>query len=597
MRIIAAGGINENDGAAFEECQDGYNFELTFGDTDWRPRKPFDLKGTATNSGDIRGIMQLIKRDDTETTLIFEDDGVTPTIYEWNGAATFTSKRTATLAIGSKLRDVYFGLDDVIVIVDVAKLTPLMKWDGTTLTRNLTGLFDGNPAAVTSITRVGTTATVTTTASHGMATGDLMVIAGAVETDYNIEAEITVTGASTYTYQVAGSPATPATGTITFDKGTELYARYGVIHNGRLWLLNVKAGATDTPHLMVASEFENIESYDTTKRAKDSSFSTGNEAFYMVSPDLRPINGATVFNKELIISTVGGRIFRLSGTDSTNYEWLPYYAGSASVGTEAMINFGNDVAFMREGGAIDTLRATDLSGDVSVDDISRWIPSNTQGLTDAIAVYDAQNEDNQRVFFFVQGKVLVLFKNFLYGSQFSPWSIYRTDHSSNFNTNAVKYLRRPGETTYSIYFGNGDGGIFDLNGVGGSGDAGSSPVRTIRKTRLVEELDTLGSQIHGNVRFRRRGQCNLTLEFDWSDEYNITDVNVPLSGPPPGDTAVYFGGPVYFGGDFYFSQGFQFADQVSTRHFSPTGRSKSFFMTQSIETNVRFQIDHIELLA
>ena len=594
MRIIAAGGLNENDGAALEECQEGFNFELTYGDVDFRPRKPIDLKGTSTNGGDISGILQLIKRDDTETTLIFDDDGAAPELFLWDGASTFTSKRTDNLAIGSKLRDVYYSLDDVIVTVDIAKLTPIMNWDGTTVTRHLTGLFDGNPAAVTSITRTGSTATVTTTAAHGMSTGDLMVIAGAVETDYNIEAEITVTGASTYTYEVAGSPATPATGTITFDKGTELFARYGVIHNGRLWLFNVKTGSTDSAHLMVASFFEDIETFDTTKRAGDSGFSTGNEAFYMLSPDLREINGVAVFNKELIVSTEGGRVFRLTGNDSTNYSWVDYYAGSASIGTETVVNFGNDVAFMRQGGNIDTIRATETSGDVSVDDISRWIPDQVKDVNDALAVYDPQN---QKVYFFVGNKVLVLFKEFLYGSQLSPWSVYKTQHSGNFNTNAARYLRRPGETTWSLYFGDASGYIFDMNGEGGSGDGGTAAIQTRRKTRLVEEIPAQQSQIHGKVRYRRQGACSLDLEFDWSDEYNITTASIPLSGPPEGDIGAYFGGDVYFGGDIYFSQGFEFTRQVSTRNFSPTGRAKSFFMTASLETNVNFQIDHIELLA
>lgn len=69
--------------------------------------------------------------------------------------------------------------------------------------------------AVTSITRSFTTATVTTTASHSFVTGQSITIAGAVETDYNGTFTITVTGAATFTYTVANSPTTPATGTIT----------------------------------------------------------------------------------------------------------------------------------------------------------------------------------------------------------------------------------------------------------------------------------------------------------------------------------------------------------------------------------------------
>ena len=71
------------------------------------------------------------------------------------------------------------------------------------------------PAAdVVTITRSGSTATVSHT-THGLSTGDLVKIRGADQSEYNQKATITVTGASSYTYTVSGTPATPATGTIT----------------------------------------------------------------------------------------------------------------------------------------------------------------------------------------------------------------------------------------------------------------------------------------------------------------------------------------------------------------------------------------------
>lgn len=70
--------------------------------------------------------------------------------------------------------------------------------------------------SVSSITRSGTTATVTTASSHNLASAVPVTIAGANEPEYNVtDAAITVTGTDTFTYTVTGSPATPATGTIT----------------------------------------------------------------------------------------------------------------------------------------------------------------------------------------------------------------------------------------------------------------------------------------------------------------------------------------------------------------------------------------------
>ena len=68
---------------------------------------------------------------------------------------------------------------------------------------------------VSSITRSGTTATVATADAHGLSTGDVVLISGATQTEYNGEFVVTVTGFSSFTYEVSGSPTTPATGTIT----------------------------------------------------------------------------------------------------------------------------------------------------------------------------------------------------------------------------------------------------------------------------------------------------------------------------------------------------------------------------------------------
>lgn len=66
------------------------------------------------------------------------------------------------------------------------------------------------------ITRSGSIATATTLSNHNLASNVPVTIASAVQTQYNVtNAKITVTGLTTFTYVVAGTPATPATGTIT----------------------------------------------------------------------------------------------------------------------------------------------------------------------------------------------------------------------------------------------------------------------------------------------------------------------------------------------------------------------------------------------
>lgn len=73
--------------------------------------------------------------------------------------------------------------------------------------------------AVTGITRSGSTATLTTSVTHTMETGDTVIVAGADQAEYNGTFTITVINDTSFTYTVTGTPATPATGSITLQGG------------------------------------------------------------------------------------------------------------------------------------------------------------------------------------------------------------------------------------------------------------------------------------------------------------------------------------------------------------------------------------------
>lgn len=516
--MVFSGGLNEQDVALVDssECIEGYNFELGFNQTSFRPRKPFDLLGTATNTGDIRGIIQLIETDDTETTLIQSDD----VVYLWDGS-TFTNK--GSVDSSSKLRGITWQLDDISIITDINKATVVKQWDGTTLSTLTTGL------------------------------------------------------------------------------GSDLYAKYGIVHLGRVWLFNVKAG-TDTPHLLVASAFEDPYTYDTSKRAQDGSFSTGFEAFYMVTPDLLPINGVELWNQELIISTLNGRMWKLSGSDSMDFAWIPFYTGSFAGGTETMRAIGNDVVYMKRDGVIESLVATQESGDVAANDLSKWIRTTVNGLTDCITVYD---QSRQKVYFFAgSNKLLVLFKDLL-NDQLSPWSIYRTDHTSSFSTNAAAYIREPGgnsASNYFVYFGDDSGNVYRLDGEG-LGDNGDTDIETTRKTPFVQRVQTEDGKIisprrdriRGRVYYRRLSDTNLVMDFEWADDFATNRCTVPLEGPGEDDDASYFGGDAYFGGEFYFNTGFDLSYKTSTKGFSAIGRGPGMYLLTSITSSQTFDVLKIEI--
>ena len=112
--------------------------------------------------------------------------------------------------------------------------------------------------AISSITRSSSTATVTTSASHGYATDDWITIAGASESGYNGVFQITKTAATTFTYSLGSlTPSTPASGTMT--------ARLGYVrHNGRLRAANPTAGAYGTRYVAVVS-YDGIRALAETK--------------------------------------------------------------------------------------------------------------------------------------------------------------------------------------------------------------------------------------------------------------------------------------------------------------------------------------------
>jgi hypothetical protein len=71
-------------------------------------------------------------------------------------------------------------------------------------------LFSPTAQTISTITRVGTLATLTTAAAHGLMTGMQVTVAGATPSQYNGTYTITVTGATTFTYVMASDPGSSA---------------------------------------------------------------------------------------------------------------------------------------------------------------------------------------------------------------------------------------------------------------------------------------------------------------------------------------------------------------------------------------------------
>lgn len=125
-----------------QECVEGRNFILDLEDTGFRNRPPFDLIGTVGNAAEIRGLVTHLKTDGTATALVQAGD----TVYEWDGATTFTSRGTvpATAQLRGRLEH-NFQLDDKVIITDLNSVEEILEWDGTTLAK--TAMLDSGGTA------------------------------------------------------------------------------------------------------------------------------------------------------------------------------------------------------------------------------------------------------------------------------------------------------------------------------------------------------------------------------------------------------------------------------------------------------------------
>lgn len=161
----------------------------------------------------IGAVANLEGSDDRIDPYIGASDGA---LYRMNRATRTDGASTAITARATTSPMHHNRADDTKVW---GRLTVHTKEEtaGTLTIKRRVGDLDApySAQAVTSITRAGAVATVTMAAAHGFGTGEDITIAGAAQAEYNGTVNITVTGATTFTYAVSGTPVSPATGTIT----------------------------------------------------------------------------------------------------------------------------------------------------------------------------------------------------------------------------------------------------------------------------------------------------------------------------------------------------------------------------------------------
>lgn len=522
------GGIKSRaseDDIAVNECADGVNFDLDLENREFKNRQPFDLVDTATNAAQINGFAQLIKQDGTTSTLVQAGT----TVYEWDGAGTFTSRGTVASGVAIRGRMTHnFTLDEKVLISDLNMIQPVMEWDGTTLaniTHNLTGAF---------------------------------------------------------------------------------IAKYIFVESERANYGHVSSNGVLTPHMLVGSKQGDYDNLSTT--AKPSSALAVDDPFFMLTPDLKPINGLISAFGKVVMSSANGSMFFITGVNSKDFAITSLYPNSAADGDEAMAYIGNDVAYGRQG-RVESLLSTATFGDVETDDVTRSISNKVSSFNGWTTVF---NSRVQRVYFFPSGQseIWVLHKPILDDEAkkrnntilskdtipaISPWSKWTTAHALAFQPTAVMNFLDPVDGLEYVFMGDASGNIYRLEGSGVAGDGGTTSVASERLSKLFTvPLDTQAYEIQGWIKYRRntQGAVTVTLTLEYAGN-NVFDQALTITIPAL-SAGSHYGAANYYGGDDVH-YGTKFSDRLVRQPLDVAGMSNEFQIRVTVDSKFDFQINEVGL--
>jgi len=510
LKLRFGGGLNtraSSDEIDDRECAAGQNFDLDLGNTQFRPRKPFDLMGTAPNAARINGFAQLIKADGSISTLIQAGTNVYKVGPNWN-----TWTLVGTVSAAARLRGPrthIWNLDEVVLISDLAGVEPVMQWDGTTLS-------------------------------------DI--------------------------YHMLGG---------------DFIAKYIHVEKERAYFGNITTNGVATPHVLLASARSDYETLSTQNRPT-SSLSDA-DAWFLPTPDLKPINGLVGAFGVMVISTKNGAMHQLTGSSPADFELSTLYHDSYADGVEAVVFAGNDVIYGRPG-RIESLIASDTYGDVETNDLSVKI-------SDSIATYGgwrlAYSSRHQRIYCQPKDQPeMWVFHKPLAETGLSPWMKWTTRHAMDFNPTEMWSMLDIEDGLEYVFCGDSSGRVYRLEGTGDNGDGGTQSIEAHRTSKLFSGPGHAQLyDLHGAVKFRpvTGESTDFTLTVLWQGETVFDQsINISLASAEEG---AFFGGAYYFGDGSVF--GTHFAGRLARERFAVAGQGNDLQIYVEGDGTSEFQINEI----
>lgn len=228
-------------------------------------------------------------------------------------------------------------------------------WNGTTWTSI------GNAAGqvISSITNAGTTATLTTSAPHGLTTGTQVTVSGATPAQYNGTFTITVTGANTFTYVMTIAPSGSATIVGVYTVATNISGvdpktfAFVIVFANRLWF--IQKNSLNAYYLPVSSFGGQAQLFP-----MQALFRRGGS---LVSMGVWTVDGGYGMQDYLCFVTSEGEIAVFGGTDpsqASTFTLVGVYQLGSPMGFRSFMKYGGDLLYIgKDGlGQISTLLAS-----------------------------------------------------------------------------------------------------------------------------------------------------------------------------------------------------------------------------------------------
>lgn len=380
--------------------------------------------------------------------------------------------------------------------------------------------------------------------------------------------------------------STVFTNSATVPFGT-FYAQHLSVANERAVFSHVRDPSVTSPHMIVGSQRGDYTKISVSNRPS-SSLSEA-DPFFLLAPDLKPINGHVEAFGTTVISTEKGQLFNLSGASAKDFSFGDFYPGSAASGEEAVAYIGNDIIYGRQG-RIESVRDTDRFGDTEADDLTRGISDQVAAYTDWRIVY---NSRINRVYMFpAEISECWVFSTSMLGGEVSPWMRWTTQHSLAFRPTFVMSMLDPSDGLEYVLMGDSTGHLYRMEGSGSSGDGGQNDIAVEHLTKLFSApMDAEAYEVEGYIKYRKNVAATVRLTFEYAGLAafdHAIEISIPaLSG------AAHFGGDYWFGGEVYFGAAFE--NRLIRQKFNVPGQGNELQIRAEVEGVTNFNINEIGL--